>query len=102
MKSKGPSASTTPRYLGSFPHQSVTSGKRLWTRNDPLAGTGSSRPTRRPGWLVLQDLVGLAVDLPLVGLGQVALPGLLAGPRLGVARVGLIRHRVLALLREPE
>src|SRR5215217_847091 len=52
--------------------------------------------------LVVEDLVGLAVDLPLVGLREVAGLHLLGSSRLGVAGVRLVGHRVLALVREPE
>src|SRR6476646_2542398 len=50
----------------------------------------------------VEDLVGLAVDLLLLGGGQVALPFLLRGARLGVPRMRLVGHRVLALVGQPE
>src|SRR6478736_4257343 len=54
------------------------------------------------GGASVEDLVGLAVDLLLLGGGQVALLLLLRGARLGVPRMRLVGHRVLALLGQPE
>src|SRR5438105_4412111 len=52
--------------------------------------------------LPAEDPVRLAVDLPLVGLGEVALLDLLGRPRLGVPSVGFVGHRVFPLLGKPE
>src|SRR5665213_2771883 len=54
------------------------------------------------GQLLVQDPVGLAVDPVLVRLAELACLLLGGGPRLRVASMGLVGHRVLALRGQPE
>src|SRR5256714_888566 len=55
-----------------------------------------------PRELLVEDAVGLAVDLLLLALAQIALLLLLRRTRLRVAGMGLVGHRVLVLLRQAE
>src|SRR5215203_1601785 len=75
----------------------------------PVIGHGDApaglvvRPGRRFGSsLLVEDAIGLAVDLLLLARCQVALLHLLGRTRLGVARVGLVGHRVLLLVGQAE
>src|SRR3954454_1236929 len=52
--------------------------------------------------LLVEDLVSLGVDLLLLGRGEIALLDLLRCPGLRVLRMGLVRHRVLALFGQSE
>src|SRR5262245_38299323 len=60
-----------------------------------LAGIGRAS-------LLVEDLVGLAVDLRLLGLRQVPVVELLRGASFRVPRVRLVGHRVPALIGKPE